>query len=210
MRRHGWRPEHSDHIVMHQTSESSLNDAVGAVNRMFGEGSANPGNTIYNLAERGNTASTTHFVALKDHILNNRIRSGDNAVFGISGSGQTVGAALYTFDDLPDRLRRGSEDHRRRETPLDAATTESPTPPAVSIFGVGTVPAGPPGSRGSVELATQAAAQCLDQSGLDREELGLIIHAGVYRDEFISEPAIAALVAGELAVNDDIRSPDGP
>ncbi|MFZ0718965.1 amino acid adenylation domain-containing protein, partial [Mycobacterium sp.] len=160
MRRHGWRPEHSDHIVMHQTSESSLNDAVGAVNRMFGEGSANPGNTIYNLAERGNTASTTHFVALKDHILSNRIRSGDNAVFGISGSGQTVGAALYTFDDLPDRLRRGSEDHRRRKTPLDAATTEPPPPPAVGIAGVGTIPAGPPGSRGSVELATQAAAQC--------------------------------------------------
>ena len=210
MRRHGWRPEHCDHIVMHQTSESSLNDAVGAVNRMFGAGSANPGNTIYNLAERGNTASTTHFVALKDHILSNRIRSGDNAVFGISGSGQTVGAALYTFDDLPDRLRRGSEDHRRREAPLDAAITEPPPPPAVGIAGVGTIPAGPPGSRGSVELATQAAAQCLDQSGLNRDELGLIIHAGVYRDEFISEPAIAALVAGELGVNDDIRSPDGP
>ena len=210
MRRHGWRPEHSDHIVMHQTSESSLNDAVGAVNRMFGEGSANPGNTIYNLAERGNTASTTHFVALKDHILSNRIRSGDNAIFGISGSGQTVGAALYTFDDLPDRLRRGSEDHRRREAPLDAATIEPPPPPAVAIAGVGTIPAGPPGSRGSVELATQAAAQCLDRSGLDRDRLGLIIHAGVYRDEFISEPAIAALVAGELEVNDDISSPDGP
>jgi amino acid adenylation domain-containing protein len=210
MRRHGWRPEHCDHIVMHQTSESSINDAVGAVNRMFGEGSANPGNTIYNLAERGNTASTTHFVALKDHILSNRIRSGDNAVFGISASGQTVGAALYTFDDLPDRLRRGSEDHRRRETPLDPATTEPPPPPAVGIAGVGAVPAGPPRSRGSVELATQAAAQCLDRTGLDRDRVGLIIHAGVYRDEFISEPAIAALVAGELGVNDDIRSPDGP
>jgi 3-oxoacyl-[acyl-carrier-protein] synthase III len=210
MRRHGWRPEHSDHIVMHQTSESSINDAVGAVNRMFGEGSANPGNTIYNLAERGNTASTTHFVALKDHILSNRIRSGDNAVFGISASGQTVGAALYTFDDLPDRLRRGSEDHRRRETPLDAATTEPPPPPAVGIAGVGVIPAGPAGSRGSVELATQAAAQCLDRTGIEGDQLGLIIHAGVYRDEFISEPAIAALVAGELGVNDDIRSPDGP
>ncbi|HEX4393980.1 MAG TPA: amino acid adenylation domain-containing protein [Mycobacterium sp.] len=209
MRRHGWRPEHSDHIVMHQTSESSLNDAVGAVNRMFGAGSANPGNTIYNLAERGNTASTTHFVAIKDHILSNRIRSGDNAVFGISGSGQTVGAALYTFDDLPDRLRRGSEDHHR-EAPHDPQPPEPPPPPAVGIAGVGTIPAGPPGSRGSVDLATQAAAQCLDQSGLDRDELGLIIHAGVYRDEFISEPAIAALVAGELGVNDDIRSPDGP
>ena len=210
MRRHGWRPEDSDHIVMHQTSESSINDAVGAVNRMFGEGAANPGNTIYNLAERGNTASTTHFVALKDHILSNRIRSGDNAVFGISGSGQTVGAALYTFDDLPDRLRRGSEDHRRREVPHDAATKEPPPPPAVGIAGVGTIPAGPPGSRGSVELATEAAAACLDRTGLDREQLGLIIHAGVYRDEFISEPAIAALVAGELGINDDVRSPDGP
>jgi 3-oxoacyl-[acyl-carrier-protein] synthase III len=210
MRRHGWRPEHCDHIVMHQTSESSLNDAVGAVNRMFGEGSANPGNTIYNLAERGNTASTTHFVALKDHILSNRIRSGDNAVFGISGSGQTVGAALYTFDDLPDRLRRGSDDHREREVPRDPQTKEPPSPPTVRIAGVGTIPAGPPGSRGSVQLATEAAAQCLDRTGLDRDQLGLIIHAGVYRDEFISEPAIAALVAGELGVNDDIQSPDGP
>ncbi|WIM86737.1 amino acid adenylation domain-containing protein [Candidatus Mycobacterium wuenschmannii] len=209
MRRHGWRPEHSDHIVMHQTSESSLNDAVGAVNRMFGEGSANPGNTIYNLAERGNTASTTHFVALKDHILSNRIRSGDNAVFGISASGQTVGAALYTFDDLPDRLRRGSEDHRRGAM-HDPPAVEPPQPPAVGIAGIGTIPTGAPGSRGSVELATQAAAQCLDHIALDRNELGLIIHAGVYRDEFISEPAIAALVAGELGVNDDIRSPDGP
>ncbi|WP_343574197.1 amino acid adenylation domain-containing protein [Mycobacterium sp.] len=210
MRRHGWRPEHCDHIVMHQTSESSINDAVGAVNRMFGEGSANPGNTIYNLSERGNTASTTHFVAVKDHILSNRIRSGDNAVFGISGSGQTVGAALYTFDDLPDRLRRGSDSHRGLQAPRDAATMEPPPPPAVGIAGVGTIPAGPPGSRGSVELAAQAAEQCLDRTGLDRDQLGLIIHAGVYRDEFISEPAIAALVAGELGINDDVRSPDGP
>src|SRR6202000_2134290 len=175
---------------------SSLNDAVGAVNRMFGAGSANPGNTIYNLAERGNTASTTHFVALKDHVRSNGIRSADNAGFGISGSGQTVGAALYTFDDLPDRLRRGAEDHRRREAPLDAAATEPPPPPAVGIAGVGTVQAGPPGSRGSVELATQAAEQCLDRSGLDRDKLGLIIHAGVYRDEFISEPAIGGLGGG--------------
>lgn len=210
MRRHGWRPEHCDHIVMHQTSESSINDAVGAVNRMFGEGSANPGNTIYNLAERGNTASTTHFIALKDHILSNRIRSGDNVVFGISASGQTVGAALYTFDDLPDRLRRGSDDQHGLQAPRDAAKLAPAPPPAVGIAGVGTIPAGRPGSCGSVELATRAAAACLDRTGVDRDRLGLVIHAGVYRDEFISEPAIAALVAGELGINDDIRSPDGP
>jgi phthiocerol/phenolphthiocerol synthesis type-I polyketide synthase C len=210
MRRHGWRPEHCDHIVMHQTSEASLNDAVLAVNRMFGTAAANPGNTIYNLAERGNTASTTHFVALKDHILGNRIQSGDNAVFGISGSGQTVGAAMYTFDDLPDRLRRGADGQPGRARSTRRHPTEPPATPRVRIEGVGTVPASRSAPRGSVQLAVQAATACLDRSGLDRAALGLLIHAGVYRDEFVSEPAIAAFVAGELGVNDDAQSPDGP
>jgi amino acid adenylation domain-containing protein len=217
MRRHGWRPEHCDHIVMHQTSESSLNDAVVAVNRMFGAGAAHPGNTIYNLAERGNTASTTHFVALKDYILGNRIRSGDSVVFGVSGSGQTVGAALYTFDDLPDRLRRGAggeSDGQRKSAGHGRSNgrrpKEPPATPRVRIAGIGTVPASSSGPRGSVQHAARAATACLDQCGLDRAELGVIIHAGVYREEFMSEPAIAALVAGELGVNDDAQSPDGP
>jgi amino acid adenylation domain-containing protein len=208
MKRHGWRPEHCDHIVMHQTSEASLNDAVAAVNRIFGHTVAHPGNVIANLAERGNTASTTHFVALDDHIRGNRIRSGDNVVFGISGSGQTVGAALYTFDDLPDRLRRGSNGHRGRSLPVGEPSPEPPAAPRVRIEGVGTAPAGQSAPRRVVDLAVQAATACLDHSGLDRAELGLMIYSGVYRDDFISEPAIAALVAGELGVNDDIESPD--
>ena len=210
MKRHGWRPDHCDHIVMHQTSEASLNDAVVAVNRMFGQTVAHPGNVIANLAERGNTASTTHFVALDDHIRGNRIRSGDNVVFGISGSGQTVGAALYTFDDLPDRLRRGSNGHRGRSLSIGEPSPEPPAAPRVRIEGVGTAPAGQSTPRRAVDLAVQAATACLDDSGLDRAELGLMIYSGMYRDDFISEPAIAALVAGELGVNDDIESPDGP
>jgi 3-oxoacyl-[acyl-carrier-protein] synthase III len=209
MKRHGWRPEHCDHIVMHQTSESSLNDAVVAVNRMFGTGAAHPGNTIYNLAERGNTASTTHFVALSDHIRGNRIKSGDNVVFGISGSGQTVGAALYTFDDLPDRLRRAPDGRRVRSLSTGQPSPEPPVMPRVRIEGVGTAPVGQSTPRRVVDLAVQAATACLDHSGVDRAELGLMIYSGVYRDEFITEPAIAALVAGELGVNDDIESPDG-
>ena len=210
MKRHGWRPEHCDHIVMHQTSEASLNDAVVAVNRMFGQTVAHPGNVIANLAERGNTASTTHFVALDDHIRGNRIRSGDNVVFGISGSGQTVGAALYTFDDLPDRLRRGSNGHRGRSLSIGESSPEQPAAPRVRIEGIGSAPAEQSAPRRVVDLAVQAATACLEDSGLDPAELSLMIYSGVYRDDFISEPAIAALVAGELGVNDDIESPDGP
>ena len=210
MKRHGWRPEHCDHILLHQTSEASLNDAVFAVNRMFGHATAHPGNVINNLAERGNTASTTHFVALSDHIQGNRIRSGDNVVFGISGSGQTVGAALYTFDDLPARLRRAPDGHLARSLSTDQRTAEPPATHRVRIEGVGTAPAGQSTLRRAVDLAVQGATACLDHSGLDRAALGLIIYAGVYRDDFMCEPAIAALVAGELGVNDDVESPDGP
>jgi amino acid adenylation domain-containing protein len=209
MKRHGWRPERCDHIVIHQTSEASLNDAVVAVNRMFGHTVAHPGNIIANLAERGNTASTTQFVALNDHIRGNRIKSGDNVVFGISGSGQTVGAALYTFDDLPDRLRRAPDGHRRHRLSTGEPSQEPPATPMVRIEGFGTAPAGQSPPRRVVDLAVQAARACVDHSGLDPAELGLMIYSGVYRDDFIAEPAIAALVAGELGVNDDIESPDG-
>ena len=210
MMRHGWRPEHCDHILMHQTSEASLNDAVIAVNRMFGYTAAHPGNVISNLAERGNTASTTHFVALSDHIRGNRIKSGDNVVFGISGSGATVGAALYTFDDLPDRLRRGPDHQHGARRTIGARSAPRPAVPRVAIKGVGIAAADQSGPPRAVGLAVQAAAACLDSSGLDKAALGLIIHAGIYRDEYICEPAIAALVAGELGINDDIETEDDP
>jgi 3-oxoacyl-[acyl-carrier-protein] synthase III len=209
MERHGWRPETCDHLVMHQTSEASLNDAVVAINRMFGQAAAHRGNTIYNLAERGNTASTTHFVALSDHIRSNRIKSGDNVVFGITGSGQTVGAALYTFDDLPDRMRRGTNGQHSRSTRTDSYRKEAPATPRVRIDSVGIAPAGQSAPESSIQLAVRAASACLDRSGLDRPALDLMIHAGVYRDDFLSEPAVAALVAGELGINDDVQSPDG-
>jgi amino acid adenylation domain-containing protein len=210
MQRHGWRPETCDHLVMHQTSEASLNDAVIAINRTFGQGAAHRGNTIYNLAERGNTASTAHFVALSDYILSNRINSGDNVVFSITGSGQTVGAALYTFDDLPDRMRRGTSGQHNRSTRTDGYRKEAPATPRVRIDSLGIAPAGQSARPSSIQLAVQAATACLDHSSLDRAALGLIIHAGVYRDDFLSEPAVAALVAGELGINGDVQSADGP
>ncbi len=210
MQRHGWRPETIDYLVMHQTSEASLNDAVVAINQLFGPGAANRGNTIYNVAERGNTASTTHFVALHDYIRSNRINSGDNVVFSITGSGQTIGAALYTFDDLPDRMRRGTSGQHSRSIATDSYRKQAPATPRVRIDSVGIAPAGQSTAPSSIQFAVQAATACLDQCSLDRAAVGLIIHAGVYRDDFLSEPAVASLVAGELGINGDVQSPDGP
>ncbi|WP_176358215.1 non-ribosomal peptide synthetase [Mycobacterium persicum] len=209
MNRHGWRPEHCDHIVIHQTSKASLNDAVVAMNGMFGPGSAQPASVVNNLGERGNTASTTHFVALGDQIRANRINPGDKVLFSISGTGQTIGAALYTFDDLPARMRRAPEGQHTHGFSARRRRPEPPPGPRVRIEGVGTA-AEQSRPRRAVELATQAARQCLSRRGMDPAQLELIVYAGVYREDFIAEPAIAALVAGEIGANVDIDSPDAP
>ncbi len=212
MARHGWRPETCDHLLMHQTSEASINDAIHAINRLLGRDAASRANTICNLAERGNTATTTHFVALYDYIHSDRINSGDNVVFSITGSGQTVGTALYTFDDLPDRMRR-ADDARHGRRSRAGGRKELPATPRVRIDSIGIAPAGQSGQSAppsSIDLAVQSARACLGRSDLDRSALGLVVHTGVYRDDFLSEPAVAALVAGELDINGVVDSPDGP
>jgi hypothetical protein len=110
------RHEDFSHIVMHQTSRSVLREAARVVSREMPwvpQGRSH----IDNLADRGNTASTSHFVALMDQSLGGRIRSGQSVAFSITGSGLTLGSALYTLDDLPDRLRR----RQRRKLRLPVA-----------------------------------------------------------------------------------------
>src|SRR5207247_9640396 len=99
-------PDTFQHIIMHQTSKTTINDAAREINSHFGQEICTQDNVIYNLAERGNTATTTHIVALMDHILSNKIKAGDNVIFGITGSGATIGTGLYTFDYMPDPLRQ--------------------------------------------------------------------------------------------------------
>jgi 3-oxoacyl-[acyl-carrier-protein] synthase III len=216
MQRHGWRPETADHLLMHQTSEASINDAILTINRVFGAGAASRANTICNLAERGNTATTTHFVALYDYINAGRINSGDNVVLSITGSGQTIGTGLYTFDDLPDRMRRaagGQAGHPARGGRSAAGRRELPATPRVRIEGIGMAApdSAPAGKRPSnIALAVEAAAACLDDSGVERTDVGLVIHTGIYRDDFLSEPAVATLVAGEVGINAEPESADAP
>src|SRR5262249_30234665 len=46
----------------------------------------------------------------------------------------------------------------------------------------------------------------LGRTARGRDELALVIHTGIYRSDFISEPAIAALAAGDLRINHDAES----
>jgi len=197
-----------EHVIMHQTSRTTLRDVTRALQTSY-PGFCEYANVVDNLTERGNTASTTHFVAVMDEIVSGRIRTGDNVVFGVSGSGQTVGAAVYTFDDLPDRVRRaratpGTTRSRPSLPQRGALATAKGSP--VRIEAIGVVP--PDAGLGStLELCRVAAEDCLARSSRDRNDIGLIVHTGIYRTEGVSEPAIAALIAGALEINDAFEPP---
>ncbi len=190
----------------------TLNDAAREINSYFKREICNQENVINNITDRGNTATTTHFVALMDSILANTIKSGENVIFGITGSGATIGTALYTFDDLPDRLRRAASNGRQsnRVQEKTGPKTSVVLHPAfararrVRVESIGTTPAQV--RKEALELAVAAAENCLAKSSYSQDDINLLIYSGVYRDDYLCEPALASMVAGELEMNDTIDS----
>lgn len=53
----------------------------------------------------------------------------------------------------------------------------------------------------SLELLYLAATNCLEKSSYQCHEIELLIYCGVYRSEYLMEPAYAALLAGKLEMN---------
>ncbi|MBC6492036.1 3-oxoacyl-[acyl-carrier-protein] synthase III C-terminal domain-containing protein [Flavihumibacter stibioxidans] len=200
----GWPADGFQHLIMHQTSGLTLNSAMREINRLYNKTVCHDGNTINNLEHRGNTASTSHFIALADQIRNKTINCGDKVVFGVSASGLTVGTALYVFDDLPERFRQmdlqaTSAVHESSASGGDRI--ENSAWPRIRIESIGKLPDMPGEARSSMELLVDAATQCLERSAYGSSEIGLLIYSGVYRSEYLLEPAFAALLAGELGMN---------
>ncbi len=203
-----WQKDAFQHIIVHQTSQTTINDVAREINNYFGQEICKQESVINNIAERGNTATTTHMIAVMDNIRNNRIQSGDNAIFGITGSGATIGTALYTFDDLPDRIRR-REAGEYIPSKIEGEGKFTPRLPAnrrVRVESIGTIPAGASIEKKTLPLIEAAAKQCLANSTYQKSDIDLLIYSGVYRDDFLCEPAVAALVDGMLNINDDIET----
>jgi 3-oxoacyl-[acyl-carrier-protein] synthase III len=206
----GWSPESFQHLIMHQTSTMTLNSAKREINRLMNDKICNDGNTINNLEQRGNTASTAHFIALSDHIRNNNINSGDKIVFSITASGLTIGTALYVFDDLPDRLRQMESQRSAKQKETSTENLSSLTnliAPKIRIESVGTIPTNTIGKKNSMEMLHHAATSCLKNSSYESNDIDLLIYTGVYRSDYLMEPAYASLLAGELNMNATISEP---
>ncbi len=64
-------------------------------------------------------------------------------------------------------------------------------------------------SDDTLTMLKRAAEACLEKSQIAKNDLELLLSVGIYRSEFLTEPAIAALLAGDLQINDG-GNPDDP
>ncbi len=99
---------HFDWVVFHQVSSRATSKLAEELNRRFGKTLCTPENTVDNVRERGNTSSTSHFVALWDYIQHGKIRSHQTLLLACQASGMVSGVIAYSLDDLPERILRVS------------------------------------------------------------------------------------------------------
>jgi 3-oxoacyl-[acyl-carrier-protein] synthase-3 len=64
--------------------------------------------------------------------------------------------------------------------------------------------------RGSaIDLAGRAARQCLDEAGVAPQDVDLLINTGIYREQHLGEPALAALIQDDLGLNAELHPDAG-
>lgn len=225
--RNGWALDAVDHVVPHQTSQLTMQEGMREIDRMYGH--ALQDRCVNNLPERGNTSSNSHFLAIFDASQRGELKPQGRVVCCISGSGQTTGTALYNLDDLPTRLHANpingakpangaihvngasstNGDSHTNGDHLNGSvkrlTQGAPTAVPVSLrfesVAVHRPAAGV--AADTLNMLESAARDCLTRSTVAMEDVQLLLSTTMYRSEFVMEPAIAALAAGRLGMNDD-------
>jgi 3-oxoacyl-[acyl-carrier-protein] synthase-3 len=90
------------HIIPHQTSVRAIRKGMGVVADALSEPVATD-SIVVTVDRFGNTASTTHFVALVEELRAGNIRAGDRVAMVALASGLEIGVVLFTVDkDLVD------------------------------------------------------------------------------------------------------------
>jgi 3-oxoacyl-[acyl-carrier-protein] synthase III len=209
----GWPGDDLNHILPHQTSKTTLDTGSREVKRLVEDRGwkIEKDKLINNVAVRGNTATTSHFVALMDSFASGRIKPGEGIVFGVLASGITIGTAVYRFDDLPrrradwDPAKNGKKP--RTVSPQRGAYSRKALRPRVRIEAVGLLDLDAAGESDTLSMLAEASKACLNQSAHGPGDVDLLLNAGLYRTAFLSEPALATLLAGLLKINDSPFTP---
>ena len=195
------------YFIPHQTSSNSIKEATRATNRRLGRRVCNSDNMVDNLRHRGNTATTSHWVAVKDLVERSALQPGDRVLFSITASGITVGLAQYRVEPFAARMANGRPEPEPEPAPAAAPQHAAhgyyrAVPPGerVRVSAAATCTPRSDAERGNVKLAARAVRRALDAAHAPGGQPGLLVYSGVYREAFISEPALATMVAKELGI----------
>jgi 3-oxoacyl-[acyl-carrier-protein] synthase-3 len=94
--RAGIEPGDVDHAIPHQTSRPALLAGMRSYRKKLGR---LPKNVVYNLELSGNTASTTHFIALEKAVREGAVEPGESVLLATYASGLVVGAMVFTLGE---------------------------------------------------------------------------------------------------------------
>ena len=94
-----------DHVIPHQTSVRAIRKGMSHIRTTLGA-PRNP--AVVTVDRYGNTASTTHFVALAEELEAGRVQVGDRVALVALASGLEIGVVLLTVDE---RLVRSHGHH---------------------------------------------------------------------------------------------------
>lgn len=86
-----------DHVITHQTSARAIRKGMAAVTTALGESPRH--DAVITVDRYGNTASTTHTVALIEELEAERIRPGETIALIALASGLEIGVVLLTLDE---------------------------------------------------------------------------------------------------------------
>jgi 3-oxoacyl-[acyl-carrier-protein] synthase III len=86
-----------DFLIPHQTAKRSIQSGAAELANYFLE---KPGETVVNIAETGNTASTTHFVTIYKYLQENRFKKGNKIMLLGFASGLVIGIIVFKINRL--------------------------------------------------------------------------------------------------------------
>jgi 3-oxoacyl-[acyl-carrier-protein] synthase-3 len=86
-----------DRVIVHQTSARAIKKGMAEITQTLGDAPRN--DPVITVDHYGNTASTTHTVALIDEIEAGRIRPGETVALIALASGLEIGIILFTVDE---------------------------------------------------------------------------------------------------------------
>jgi 3-oxoacyl-[acyl-carrier-protein] synthase III len=86
-----------DHVIPHQTSARAIRKGMKDICAELGGTPKNP--AVVTVDRYGNTASTTHFVALVEEMAKGHIKAGERVALVALASGLEIGVVLITVDD---------------------------------------------------------------------------------------------------------------